>query len=98
MIRPATPVDAAAICGIWNPVIRDTTATFTAIEKTPAGITALLADKAAIAHPFWVSTAGDEITGFATLARFGAATAIAIRSNIRSIWPPLHAVWGRAGR
>lgn len=50
MIRPATPVDAAAICGIWNPVIRDTTATFTAIEKTPAGITALLADKAASGH------------------------------------------------
>lgn len=70
MIRPATPVDAAAICGIWNPVIRDTTATFTAIEKTPAGITALLADKAASGHPFWVSTAGDDITGFATYGPF----------------------------
>ena len=70
MIRTATPDDADAICAIWNPVIRDTTATFTAIEKTPAGIAALLAEKAADGYPFWVCTAGKRVTGFATYGQF----------------------------
>lgn len=44
-IRAARPQDAAAICEIWNPVIRSTLITFNAVEKTEADITALIAEK-----------------------------------------------------
>ena len=35
LIRRAIPRDAAAICDIWNVVIRDTLLTFTSDEKSP---------------------------------------------------------------
>ncbi len=45
MIRPATPQDAAAICAIWNPEIRDTLITFNSIEKTDADIHDMIGEK-----------------------------------------------------
>ncbi len=57
MIRRASAADAPAIAAIWNPIIRDTTITFTTVEQTPAGIADLIR-----AHPVWVSEDG---TGFA---------------------------------
>ncbi len=71
-IRPATPDDAAQICDIWNPIIRDTTITFTTTEKSPNDITATLANHAAQNQPFLVATTGKTILGFAAYSPFRA--------------------------
>ena len=42
IIRPAKLTDSAQICDIWNPIIRDTTITFTTLEKTVADIEQML--------------------------------------------------------
>lgn len=69
LIRPALPADCAAIVAIWNPVIRDTTITFTTVEKTEAGLVEMLAAKAVAGEPFLVAEAGG-IAGFATYGPF----------------------------
>lgn len=61
-IRRATPADAATIAAIWNPIIRDTLATFNAREKTTPELEHHIA-----AHPSWVCEDG---TGFACLTQF----------------------------
>ena len=70
MIRPATPADADAICAIWNPVIRDSVATFNSAEKTPDDIRALIAAKAADGHAIFVAETGGRLTGFALYGQF----------------------------
>lgn len=69
MIRPATPDDHAAILSIWNPVIRDTTITFSDEEKTPASLAAMIAERRAAGREFFVADEGG-IAGFATYAQF----------------------------
>lgn len=66
MIRPATPDDAAAIATIWNRIIRETTATFTTIEKAPAA----LAEQIAAGTPWWVACVNDTVQGHATYGQF----------------------------
>lgn len=66
MIRPARPEDAAAIAAIWNPVIRDTTITFTTVEKTESALRATIAERAA----FLVWMQGGVLGGFATFGPF----------------------------
>ena len=70
MIRPATSDDAAAICAIWNPIIRDTLITFNPVEKSPATVADMLADKAAVDAPFLVAEADGKLAGFATYGPF----------------------------
>ncbi len=70
LIRDATPADAAAIAAIWNPVIRDTAATFNAQEKTAADIAQTIATRQTEGHAFLVATHADTLLGFATYARF----------------------------
>lgn len=69
IIRPATPDDAPAIAAIWNPVIRDTTVTFTTQEKTATDLAADMATRAAAGQPFLVADAGG-IAGFALYGAF----------------------------
>lgn len=66
MIRPATPADAPAIAAIWNQIIRETTATFTTIEKDPAA----LATQIAAGTPWWVACLNDTVQGHATYGQF----------------------------
>lgn len=70
MIRPATPADIPAILRIWNPIIRDSVATFNATEKDTGDITALMGEKNAQDVPFLVAHAGDTVLGFATYGPF----------------------------
>lgn len=70
MIRDATPADAVALAALWNPVIRDTAATFNSAEKTPADIAAMIATRQAEGHAFLVATAGETLLGFASYAQF----------------------------
>lgn len=69
-IRPATAQDAAAICAIWNPVIRETGITFNAVEKSTSDIVQMLADKEAHGHGFLVAEEGGTLLGFATYGQF----------------------------
>lgn len=67
MLRPATTSDIPAILAIWNPLIRDTTVTFTTIEKTPD---TLSADIAARGPAFVVAETGGGLAGFASYGTF----------------------------
>ncbi len=67
IIRPARADDAAAICAIWNPVIRDSLITFTTVEKTEAGVTA---DIAARGHAYLTAEENGSVCGFATYGAF----------------------------
>ncbi len=69
MIRPATPADHAAILAIWNPVIRDTTVTFSSEEKTPESLGEMIAERRAAGREFFIADEGG-IAGFATYAQF----------------------------
>lgn len=66
MIRPARPADAPAIAAIWNRIIRDTTATFTTVEKDPEALGAQIAGGA----PWWVACVGGAVQGHATYSQF----------------------------
>lgn len=67
MIRPARPEDAAAIADIWNPIIRDTTITFTTAEKDPQ----TLAQEIKGGAPLWVAQGDDGgVVGFACAFQF----------------------------
>lgn len=64
-IRRATPADADAICAIWNPVIRDSVATFNSIEKSPNDIVQMCLGK-----PTLVTEQAGQIIGFVTYGQF----------------------------
>ena len=67
IIRRAEAVDVPAILDIWNPLIRDTSVTFTTVEKTAQG----LADDLAVrGDAFLVVEAAGQILGFATYGPF----------------------------
>lgn len=70
MIRPAEPRDIPTILAIWNPIIQDTSITFTTTLKTTESLAADLAAKAAANHPFLVVEEGGEAKGFATYGTF----------------------------
>lgn len=67
IIRPAGPGDSAAILAIWNPLIRDTSVTFTTLAKTPQVLTD---DIAARGAAFLVAQEADAVLGFATYGAF----------------------------
>ncbi|SEL77644.1 phosphinothricin acetyltransferase [Roseovarius azorensis] len=67
IIRPATPGDIPAILAIWNPLVRETSVTFTTLEKTPDG---LAADIAARGPAFLVAETEDVVLGFASYGAF----------------------------
>lgn len=67
ILRPATEADIPAILAIWNPLIRDTSVTFTTEEKTPEG---LAADIAARGDAFIVAEAAGRVLGFAGFGPF----------------------------
>lgn len=69
-IRDATAADAPAIAAIWNPVIRDTLATFNSVEKTPDEIARLIAARASEGRAFFVADGPDGLLGFATYFQF----------------------------
>ncbi|MGL4281684.1 MAG: GNAT family N-acetyltransferase [Albidovulum sp.] len=76
LIRPALSADLAPILAIWNPVIRDTTITFSSEEKTPEGLAAMIATRRADGREFFVAEDGG-ILGFATYAQFRAGNGYA---------------------
>ncbi|MDU8926643.1 GNAT family N-acetyltransferase [Alisedimentitalea sp. MJ-SS2] len=67
MIRQAVSGDAAAIAAIWNPIIAETTATFTTEQKDEAVLAELIADRG---EAFVVADEGGFVLGFATYGPF----------------------------
>jgi len=65
VIRPARPTDAEAIAAIWNPIIDETTITFTTIEVTEGAVATLIARA-----PVRVAEIGGAVSGFVTWAPF----------------------------
>lgn len=66
MIRPATPADAAAIAALWNPIIRQSTVTFSSEEKTEADLALMCSARPA----FVVAQVEGQLMGLATYAQF----------------------------
>ena len=69
MIRPAMAKDATALADLWNPWIRTSAVTFNSIEKTPEDVAAMIAERAAAKHGFFVAEA-EGLLGFATYGQF----------------------------
>ena len=68
-IREAAMSDAAAIAGIWNPIIAESEATFNSVEKTEAGLRELIAGKKRAGTPVLVACA-PTVAGFALYGQF----------------------------
>lgn len=66
-IRPAVAADAAAICAILNPIIRDTTVTFTTDPRRPEEVAAEIAERL---PAFLVAEADGRVIGYATYGAF----------------------------
>ena len=70
VIRSATPGDATAICGFWNPMIRDTAVTFNPVEKSAEEVAAMITARQDDGHGFLVAEVAGTILGFATYSQF----------------------------
>jgi L-amino acid N-acyltransferase len=71
-IRPAVPQDLLEILGIYNEVIRNSTAVYTEVELTPERGAAWFDAKRAAGFPFIVAHDDSGITGFGTFGEFRA--------------------------
>lgn len=69
ILRPFAAGDTDAVMNIWNPVIRNTTVTFSSEEKTLDGLAAMIAERRAAGHEFFVAEDGG-LLGFATYGQF----------------------------
>jgi phosphinothricin acetyltransferase len=65
-VRLATGLDAEAVAAIWNHYIRETSATFNALEKTADEVAALIGTRPA----FFVALDQGRVAGFATYDQF----------------------------
>ena len=83
MIRAAAEGDVAGILAIWNPVIRDTLATFNPVEKTAGDIARMIVERAAAGHGFLVAEGAGGIAGFAPTGSSGGARAMRARWSTR---------------
>lgn len=70
ILRSAQAGDASAVAALWNPVIRDTAATFNTQEKTAAGLAADFAARAAEGRAFLLAEEAGHLLGFATYFQF----------------------------
>lgn len=70
ILRDAQLDDAAAIAAIANHYIRDTTVTFTTVEKTVSGVTGDIAARQSGGQCFLVVERAERIAGFATCFAF----------------------------
>lgn len=71
IIRPAVPADFAPVMAFWNPLIRETSITFSSEEKTAESLAEMIDTRRAAGREFFV--AEDEagrVVGLATYAQF----------------------------
>lgn len=71
MLRPARAGDAAGIAAIWNPIIRDSVATFTTAEKSVTALACEITSRQAEGLGYLVAEGdGGAIAGFACYFQF----------------------------
>jgi phosphinothricin acetyltransferase len=69
MIRLAEAFDVPSLLAIWNPLIRETTVTFTSEEKTGERLLTMIAQRRAAGRGFFVADAAG-VAGFAAYDQF----------------------------
>ena len=69
-LRIATPDDASALKAIMKPVVADSTATFSSVEKTEEEWAALVARRIEEGRAFYVAEQDGEVAGYATYEQF----------------------------
>jgi L-amino acid N-acyltransferase YncA len=69
-IRDAVEGDLATMCAILNPEIRETTATWTTVERSHRAMRRWWMDLRRDGYPTLVATDGDGIIGYASYGRF----------------------------
>lgn len=69
-IRDAREGDLATMCAIVNPEIRETTATWTTVERSPRAMRRWWMDLRRDGYPTLVACDGHEILGYANYGRF----------------------------
>lgn len=69
-IRPATPEDLPEILAFWNPMIRETTVTFSSEERTLESLGQMIATRRGKGREFLIAEEDDQIMGFATYDQF----------------------------
>lgn len=77
IVRPAVEADHEDILALWNPIIRDTTITFSSEEKTRVALAALITTRRSAGQEFFVACEGGRLLGFASYAQFRAGTGYA---------------------
>lgn len=77
IIRPVGAADIPAILALWNPVIRDTTLTFSSEEKTAESLAGMIAERRAAGREFFLAEEAGGLAGFATYAQFRAGNGYA---------------------
>ena len=70
IIRPAHAGDAARIVDFWNPLILETTVTFSDILMTTVSVSELIESRRAAGHEFFVAEIDGRVMGFATYVQF----------------------------
>jgi phosphinothricin acetyltransferase len=76
-IRPVEEHDFPAILALWNPIIRNTTITFSSEEKTLQSLGAMVDERRRAGREFLLAEAGGEVLGFVTYAQFRAGSGYA---------------------
>lgn len=84
LIRTATLADVPAILAFWNPLIADTTVTFSPTLHTPESLSALIAERQAGGRAFLVAEVAGAVLGFVTYDQFrkGLGYALAMEHTI----------------
>ena len=69
-LRPARDGDIPAILAFWNPLIRETTITFSSEEKTAPGLARMIAQRRAAGREFLVAEEAGAVLGLASYDQF----------------------------
>lgn len=77
IVRPCETGDLSAVRDLWNDTIRDSLITFNARLKTLADMEAMLGDRKAQRHGFFVAEDEGRVLGFATYSQFRAGVGYA---------------------
>ena len=70
IIRPARPADYSAILAFWNPMIRETTVTFSSEEKTLDSLDTMIRTRREAGQEFLLAEDAGEVLGFVTYGQF----------------------------
>lgn len=70
IVRPVEPTDFAHVLAVWNPVIRDTTISFSDSEISDLELAEMVALRREKGHEFLVAVLENAVLGFATYGQF----------------------------